>query len=49
MPDLLHELELGVVKATFIHCLRILLAAGGDKVQELNIRCVFAAYANPDD
>ena len=36
--DLLHEFELGVWKATFIHLLRILYAAGGDAIQELNKR-----------
>jgi hypothetical protein len=36
--DLLHEFELGVWKATFIHLLRILYAAGGNAIQELNER-----------
>jgi hypothetical protein len=36
--DLLHEFELGVWKATFIHLLRILYAAGGNAIQELNQR-----------
>ena len=36
--DLLHEFELGVWKATFIHLLRILYAVGGDAIQELNKR-----------
>lgn len=39
-PDLLHEFELGVWKAVFTHLLRVLYAAGGDKIQELNERCV---------
>ena len=38
VPDLLHEFEIGVFKATFIHYLRILYAAGGDKIQDLNTR-----------
>jgi hypothetical protein len=38
VPDLLHEFELGVLKATFIHLLRILIAAGGDCIQQLNER-----------
>lgn len=38
MPDLLHEFEIGVWKATFAHTVRVLFAAGGDKVQELNER-----------
>ncbi|TCD64617.1 hypothetical protein EIP91_003851 [Steccherinum ochraceum] len=38
VPDLLHEFELGVWKAVFIHLLRILYAAGQDKIQELNRR-----------
>ncbi|THH16591.1 hypothetical protein EUX98_g9280 [Antrodiella citrinella] len=37
-PDLLHEFELGVWKAVFIHLLRILHAAGGNVIQELNQR-----------
>ena len=36
--DLLHEFELGVWKATFTHLLRILYAAGGDAIQQLNKR-----------
>ena len=38
VPDLLHEFELGVFKATFTHQMRILYAAGGNKIQELNVR-----------
>lgn len=38
VPDLLHEFELGVWKAVFTHLLRILYAAGGDVIQELNRR-----------
>ncbi len=36
--DLLHEFELGVWKAVFTHLMRILYAAGGDKIQTLNTR-----------
>ncbi|OCH83665.1 hypothetical protein OBBRIDRAFT_765060 [Obba rivulosa] len=36
VPDLLHEFELGVWKAVFTHLMRILYAAGGDKIQEFN-------------
>ncbi|KIJ14904.1 hypothetical protein PAXINDRAFT_78160 [Paxillus involutus ATCC 200175] len=36
--DLLHEFELGVWKAIFTHLMRILYAAGGTAVQELNWR-----------
>ncbi|THG93149.1 hypothetical protein EW026_g8011 [Hermanssonia centrifuga] len=36
--DLLHEFELGVWKAVFTHLMRILYAAGGDKIQMLNTR-----------
>jgi hypothetical protein len=38
VPDLLHEFELGVWKAIFIHLLRVLIAAGGDRIQQLNER-----------
>jgi hypothetical protein len=38
VPDLLHEFELGVWKATFIHLMCILYANGGDSIQELNDR-----------
>ncbi|KAF9548000.1 hypothetical protein CPC08DRAFT_591470, partial [Agrocybe pediades] len=38
VPDLLHEFELGVWKATFTHLLRILYAAADDCIQELNWR-----------
>ncbi|KAJ2921071.1 hypothetical protein H1R20_g16022, partial [Candolleomyces eurysporus] len=37
-PDLLHEFELGVWKAVFIHLVHILHAEGGGKIQELNWR-----------
>ncbi|KAH9169480.1 hypothetical protein EDB89DRAFT_2098737, partial [Lactarius sanguifluus] len=36
--DLLHEFELGVWQATFIHMLRILYAQGGNAIPELNRR-----------
>ncbi|KIJ07352.1 hypothetical protein PAXINDRAFT_121100, partial [Paxillus involutus ATCC 200175] len=38
VPDFMHEFELGVWKATLMHLLRILFAAGGDKIQDLNKR-----------
>lgn len=38
VPDLLHEFELGVWKATFTHLMRILLAQGGSSVTDLNQR-----------
>ncbi|KIL55572.1 hypothetical protein M378DRAFT_90703 [Amanita muscaria Koide BX008] len=38
VPDLLHEFELGVWKATFTHLLRILVANGGQGIQILNER-----------
>ena len=38
VPDLMHEFELGVWKATFTHLLRILYAHGGDAIQTLNYR-----------
>jgi hypothetical protein len=38
VPDLMHEFELGVWKATFTHLLHILYAHGGDVIQELNYR-----------
>ncbi|KAF9555015.1 hypothetical protein CPC08DRAFT_643499, partial [Agrocybe pediades] len=41
VPDLLHEFELGVWKATFTHLLRILHAAANDCIQELNWRYTF--------
>jgi hypothetical protein len=42
--DLLHEFELGVWKAIFIHLMRILFAAGGTAVQELNYRYVIMLF-----
>ncbi|KAI0750001.1 hypothetical protein C8Q80DRAFT_1353357 [Daedaleopsis nitida] len=38
VPDFLHEFELGVWKSIFTHFMRILYAAGGDKIQEFNTR-----------
>jgi len=36
--DFMHEWELGVWKATFVHLIRILVAHGETSVQELNHR-----------
>ncbi|KAK7434388.1 hypothetical protein VKT23_020234 [Stygiomarasmius scandens] len=36
VPDVLHELELGVWKAVLIHLIRILFAYGSDTIQELD-------------
>jgi hypothetical protein len=44
VPDLLHEFELGVWKAVFTHLMRILYAAGGDRIQTLNKRYVSFLY-----
>ena len=38
VPDIMHEFDLGVWKATFTHLIRILIAAGTDAVQELDRR-----------
>ncbi|TBU36276.1 hypothetical protein BD309DRAFT_1073507, partial [Dichomitus squalens] len=38
VPDLLHEMELGVWKGTFTHLVRMIIAAGGDRVQMLDER-----------
>ncbi|KAI9057374.1 hypothetical protein FKP32DRAFT_1551893, partial [Trametes sanguinea] len=38
VPDLLHEFELGVWKATITHIVRILIAAGGRSIQEFDAR-----------
>ncbi|KAF7302011.1 hypothetical protein MIND_00767500 [Mycena indigotica] len=37
-PDLMHELELGVWKMTFVHLIRILVANAGDAITSLNWR-----------
>ena len=37
-PDLMHEFELGVWKATFTHLIRILWTSGGKLITELNSR-----------
>ena len=36
--DILHEFELGVWKAMFMHILRILYASGGTEIQQVNLR-----------
>jgi hypothetical protein len=36
--DLLHEFELGVWKAIFMHLLRVLYAEGQDMTQIMNVR-----------
>jgi hypothetical protein len=50
--DLLHEFELGVWKALFIHLLRILESVNPNLLHELDRRWVvlvcFHSYANPD-
>ncbi|KAJ7067227.1 hypothetical protein C8F01DRAFT_1365364 [Mycena amicta] len=38
VPDLMHEFELGVWIAVFIHLIRILFAHGGDAITNLNLR-----------
>lgn len=38
VPDAMHEFEIGVWKACFVHLLRILYAYGHDTIQELNNR-----------
>ncbi|KAJ7166117.1 hypothetical protein C8R46DRAFT_1351546 [Mycena filopes] len=38
VPDLLHEIELGVVKSLFVHIIRILYGVGGDCVAKLDER-----------
>ncbi|KAJ7191279.1 hypothetical protein GGX14DRAFT_579131 [Mycena pura] len=38
VPDVLHEVELGVVKALFIHIVRLLYAHGDSAVSELDAR-----------
>lgn len=40
VPDILHEFELGVWKATLTHLLRILHAEGRDRIQIFNSRFV---------
>lgn len=44
VPDLLHEMELGVWKSLFIHLLRMLEYLGEGKVHELDRRSVFEIY-----
>ena len=43
--DLLHEFELGVWKALFVHLIRILVAQGGTAIQEFNGRYVTLPYS----
>ncbi|KAJ7155302.1 hypothetical protein C8R46DRAFT_1296775 [Mycena filopes] len=38
VPDLLHEIELGVIKSLFVHIIRILYGVGGDCVAKLDER-----------
>ncbi|RPD82127.1 hypothetical protein L226DRAFT_541597 [Lentinus tigrinus ALCF2SS1-7] len=38
VPDPMHEFELGVWKSTFTHLIRVLISAGGDRVQQLDVR-----------
>lgn len=38
VPDLLHEVELGVWRSTFTHLIRILAAYGNDTILALNTR-----------
>ncbi len=38
VPDLMHEFELGMWKAVLTHLIRILIAAGGDLVQQFDQR-----------
>ena len=45
VPDVLHEFELGVWKAAFIHLLRILCAEGGNAIQKLNERYVLQSLS----
>ena len=44
MPDLLHEFELGIWKAIFVHLIRILYAYGNDSISKLNSRFVSVLY-----
>ncbi|KAF8148266.1 hypothetical protein B0H34DRAFT_758798 [Crassisporium funariophilum] len=45
VPDFMHEFELGVWKAIFIHLMRILYSAGNDCIQSLNWRQVTLPFA----
>ena len=38
VPDIMHEFDLGVWKATLTHLIRILYAAAGTRIQEMNSR-----------
>ncbi len=44
VPDLMHEFELGVWKAVFIHLLRILHVYGNDTIPILNSRSVVMVF-----
>ena len=44
VPDLLHEFELGIWKAIFVHLIRILYAYGNDSISKLNSRFVSILY-----
>ena len=43
VPDVMHEFELGVWKATFSHLIRLVIECGGDAIQELDRRYVLIA------
>lgn len=45
--DFMHEYELGVWKSVFTHLLRILVAAGGPAILELNARYVYVDKLQP--
>lgn len=40
VPDFMHEWELGVWKAVFVHILQLLVALGGDAIHTFDTRCV---------
>lgn len=42
----MHEFELGIWKAIFIHILRLLVALGGDAIQEFDSRSVKYFYGS---
>jgi hypothetical protein len=45
--NLLHEVEVGTWKALLLHLLRLLVALGGTRIQELNSRYVWFAQLIP--
>ncbi|KAI0694638.1 hypothetical protein C8T65DRAFT_584885 [Cerioporus squamosus] len=47
VPDLMHEFELGVWKAVFTHLVRVLIAASGDRIQQLDERYVICLLVLP--